>query len=181
MTAALTLPFMEERGNAIRQTPPVPVANMDLIRLGAKGMNGVRTGARRMAHRTAQIACGSRCRDQVPSPTASRPEVIRTTKAEAAHCRSGDFVRLYRRFPSLVGAAVIFKPETLVRWHRSGFRLYWRWKSRRRAGRPAVPADIRGLIRAVSRDNRQLVWTNVTAKSDRRVDRPADHRRIPVG
>jgi hypothetical protein len=56
-------------------------------------------------------------------------------------------------FPSVVGAAVIFKPETLVRWHRSGFRLYWRWKSRRGVGRPAVPADIRDLIRAISRDN----------------------------
>ena len=36
------------------------------------------------------------------------------------------FVWLYRLFPSLLGAAVVFKPETLVRWHRSGFRLYWR-------------------------------------------------------
>ena len=51
------------------------------------------------------------------------------------------------------GAAVIFKPETLVRWHRSGCRLYWRWKSRGRAGRPSVPADIRDLIRTISRDN----------------------------
>jgi hypothetical protein len=42
------------------------------------------------------------------------------------------FVWLYRLFPFLLGAAVIFKPETLVRWHRSGFRLHWRWKSRRR-------------------------------------------------
>ena len=41
------------------------------------------------------------------------------------------FVWLYRLFPSLLGAAVVFKPKTLVRWHRSGFRLYWRWKSRR--------------------------------------------------
>src|SRR5215468_2285995 len=63
------------------------------------------------------------------------------------------FVWLYRLFPSLLEAAVVFKPETLVRWHRSGFRLYWRWKSRRRVGRPAVPADIRDLIRRVSRDN----------------------------
>ena len=63
------------------------------------------------------------------------------------------FVWLYRLFPSLLGAAVIFKPETLVRWHRSGFRLYWRWKSRRRVGRPAVPAEIRDLIRMMTRDN----------------------------
>ena len=64
------------------------------------------------------------------------------------------FVWLYRLFPSLLGAAVIFKPETVVRWHRSGFRLYWRWKSRRRGvGRPAVRADIRDLVRTMSRDN----------------------------
>src|SRR5277367_5318579 len=63
------------------------------------------------------------------------------------------FVWLYRLFPSLLDASVVFKPETLVRWHRSGFRLYWRWKSRRRVGRPAVPADIRDLIRTISRDN----------------------------
>ena len=63
------------------------------------------------------------------------------------------FVWLYRLFPSLLGAAVIFQPETLVRWHRSGFRLYWRWKSGRRVGRPAIPAEIRDLVRAISRDN----------------------------
>jgi hypothetical protein len=63
------------------------------------------------------------------------------------------FVWLYRLFPSLLEAAVVFKPETLVRWHRSGFRLYWRCKSRRRVGRPAVPADIRDLVRTISRDN----------------------------
>jgi hypothetical protein len=60
------------------------------------------------------------------------------------------FVWLYRLFPSLLEAAAIFQPETLVRWHRSGFRLYWRWKSCRRVGRPAV---IRDLIRTMSRDN----------------------------
>ena len=52
------------------------------------------------------------------------------------------FVWLYRLFPSLLEAAVVFKPQTLVRWYRSGFRLYWRWKARRHVGRPAVPADI---------------------------------------
>ena len=53
------------------------------------------------------------------------------------------FVWLYRLFPPLLGASVIFKPETLVRWHRRCFRLYWRWKSRRhRVGRPAVPSEI---------------------------------------
>ena len=63
------------------------------------------------------------------------------------------FACLYRLFASLLGAAFIFKPETLVRWHRSGFRLYWRWKSGHRVGRPAVPTDIRDLVRTISRDN----------------------------
>src|SRR5262245_14497199 len=62
-------------------------------------------------------------------------------------------VWLYQLLPCLLEAAVVFKPETLVRWHRSGFRQYWRWKSRRRVGRPAVPADIRDLIRTISHDN----------------------------
>jgi hypothetical protein len=42
---------------------------------------------------------------------------------------------------------VIVKPETVIAWHRRGFRLWWTWKSRRRIGRPAVSADIRALIR----------------------------------
>jgi hypothetical protein len=66
------------------------------------------------------------------------------------------FVWLYRLFPSLLDAAVIFKPETLVRWHRSGFRMFWRWKSRRRAGRPVIPTGIRSLIRQISREN--FLW-----------------------
>src|SRR5262249_14017464 len=64
------------------------------------------------------------------------------------------FVWLYRLFPSLLGNAVSFQPATLVRWHQSGFRIYWRWKSHRhRVGRPPVPADIRDLVRTMSRDN----------------------------
>ncbi|HTO63696.1 MAG TPA: helix-turn-helix domain-containing protein, partial [Bradyrhizobium sp.] len=63
------------------------------------------------------------------------------------------FVWLYHLFPSLHEAAVIFKPETLVRWHRGGFRLFWRWRSRRRPGRPAVSGEIRRLVRQLSREN----------------------------
>jgi transposase InsO family protein len=50
-------------------------------------------------------------------------------------------------------ALVIVKPETVIAWHRKGFRLLWTWKSRRRGGRPTVPADLRTLIRTMSRDN----------------------------
>ena len=44
------------------------------------------------------------------------------------------FVWLYRLVPSLLNAAVIIQPDTIVRWHRAGFRSYWRWKSRSRGG-----------------------------------------------
>jgi putative transposase len=50
-------------------------------------------------------------------------------------------------------ALVIVKPETVVAWHRQGFRLFWTWKSRRRIGRPSLPTDIRALIRTMSRAN----------------------------
>ena len=43
-------------------------------------------------------------------------------------------------------AVAIVKPETVLAWHRRGFRLLWTWKSRHRPGRPAVPADVRALI-----------------------------------
>jgi hypothetical protein len=51
---------------------------------------------------------------------------------------------------------VIVKPETVIAWHRQGFRLFWTWKSRQRGGRPVVPADVRALIRTMSQSN--LLW-----------------------
>ena len=48
---------------------------------------------------------------------------------------------------------VIVKPETVVRWHRAGFRAWWRWKSGSRGGRPKIDAAICCLVREVSRDN----------------------------
>ena len=55
-----------------------------------------------------------------------------------------------RLFPKTCDALAIVRPETVVRWHRAGFQSYWRWKSRRRSGRPAVSAEIRQLIREMS-------------------------------
>jgi Integrase core domain len=63
------------------------------------------------------------------------------------------FIQLYRWFPSILKALTIIKPETLVRWHRAGYRCYWRWKSRSRGGRPQIEADLRGLIRQMSIEN----------------------------
>src|SRR5215471_14647153 len=59
-------------------------------------------------------------------------------------------VSLYRLAPGVLDALKIIRPATLLRWHRAGFRAYWRWKSRPLGGRPSVPADIRHLIREMS-------------------------------
>ena len=63
------------------------------------------------------------------------------------------FVWLYRLFPSVLSAVTIVQPETIIRWHRTGFRLYWRWKSRSHGGRPKIPEEIRRLIREMSLAN----------------------------
>jgi transposase InsO family protein len=62
-------------------------------------------------------------------------------------------VWLSRLFPSVVDAIVIVKPETVLRWHRRGFREYWRWKSWRRRGRPRIERELQALIRRMSREN----------------------------
>ena len=62
-------------------------------------------------------------------------------------------VMLYRWVPSVLKAITIIRPETLVRWHRAGFRRYWRWKSRSLGGRPKIDADLRALIRRMSAEN----------------------------
>src|SRR5258705_4046957 len=66
------------------------------------------------------------------------------------------FVQLYRWFPSILPVLMIIRPETLVRWHRAGFRRYWRWKSCRRGGRPQIETELRALIRQMSTEN--LLW-----------------------
>jgi hypothetical protein len=57
-------------------------------------------------------------------------------------------VLLYRRFPSVLKAITIIRPETLLRWHRAGFRRYWRWKSRSLGGRPPIADKLAERIRA---------------------------------
>jgi hypothetical protein len=56
-------------------------------------------------------------------------------------------------WPSLLGLARVVQPDTILRWHRAGFRAYWRWKSRGRPGRPRVCREVRELIRQMSREN----------------------------
>ena len=63
------------------------------------------------------------------------------------------FIQLYRWFPSILKVLTIIRPETLIAWHRAGFRRYWGWKSRSRGGRPQIEMDLRALIRQLSMEN----------------------------
>ena len=63
------------------------------------------------------------------------------------------FIQMYRWFPSILQVLTIIRPETLLRWDRAGFRLYWRWKSRSLGGRPQIEAELRRLIHSMSVEN----------------------------
>jgi hypothetical protein len=65
-------------------------------------------------------------------------------------------VQLYRWCPSILRVLAVVRPETVVRWHRAGFRCCWRWKSRGRGGRPPISAELRALIRRMSVEN--VLW-----------------------
>ena len=132
--------------------PTIPTARRE-AEAGSPSKRSIREASESEITLTVEIACGpgtelAFLRQQLVVLRRSAPSRLRLRTADRLI-----FFWLYRLLPSLLDAAVIFQPETLVRWHRSGFRLYWRWKSRRRVGRPAVPADLRYLIRTISRDN----------------------------
>src|SRR6202022_1180220 len=63
-------------------------------------------------------------------------------------------VQMYRWFPSILTIVTIVQPETLVRWHRAGFRRYWRWKSNAGGGPPGIEVELRPLIRLMSTENK---------------------------
>ena len=63
------------------------------------------------------------------------------------------FAGLYHLAPGVLNALKIVKPETVIRWHRAGFRAYWRRRSGPRGGRPQTPLEIRRLIRDVCQAN----------------------------
>jgi hypothetical protein len=70
-----------------------------------------------------------------------------------SNCDRFVFTCLYRFVLGILNTLVIVKPKTVIRWHRAGFRLFWRWKSRGRGGRPKVALEIRQLIRDMSLAN----------------------------
>ena len=82
--------------------------------------------------------------------------VLRRRTPKRPALRSFDrfiLVLLYRLAPTVLDAMTIVRPETIMRWHRAGFRTFWRWKSRRRPGRPKVALEVRQLIREMSLAN----------------------------
>ena len=78
----------------------------------------------------------------------------RTTKRpELANADRAFWVALSRLWTGWQHALILVKPETVIGWHRRGFRLYWTWKSRTRGGRPRIDVEIRTLIRRMAREN----------------------------
>src|SRR6202158_4371776 len=71
--------------------------------------------------------------------------ILRRHSSKRQTFRTADrliFAGLYRLAPTVLNALAIVKPETVIRWHRAGFRSYWRWKSRCRGGRPTIPVPV---------------------------------------
>src|SRR6266702_2650998 len=62
-------------------------------------------------------------------------------------------VWMTRLWPSLLALARVVQPATILRWHRAGFRTYWRWKSQGRRGRPTIEHELRNLIRRMCKEN----------------------------
>ena len=87
-------------------------------------------------------------RHQLHVVNRSRPQRLRLTQADRML-----WVWLSKVWNEWRAAVVIVKPETVLAWHRRGFRLFWTWKSRRRLGRPVIPPDVRLLIRRMAEAN----------------------------
>jgi hypothetical protein len=91
------------------------------------------------------------------------------------------FVHLYRWFPSILPVLMIIRPGTLVRWHRAGFRRYWRWKSRRRGGRPQIDTELRVWIQRMAvlyLECERLLMADTVVKVENRVTPKMSRRPI---
>jgi hypothetical protein len=94
-------------------------------------------------------------------------------------------VWLYRLYPSLLDAIIIVQPETVIRWHRRGFRAYWRWKSRHVGhenplwGAPRIHGELLMLGIEVAESTVGRIWSG--AAGHRRMDRRSGDGRFPLG
>jgi hypothetical protein len=88
------------------------------------------------------------------------------------------------RWPSLLGLSRVVRHDTILRWHRAGFRAYWRWKSRGRPGRPGVIRELRELIQRMSKESplwgaaMSLLSPNSSAAGADRGARRGTHARL---
>jgi hypothetical protein len=89
-----------------------------------------------MKQRRVEIGAHTTVPDKAPIPA-----VIPMASSQLVHFDRLVFVGLYRLVPGIVDGLAIVRPETVIRWHRAGFRSFWRWRSRRRGGRPRVPLE----------------------------------------
>jgi putative transposase len=104
-----------------------------------------------------------RCRTDLAVEVLALRQQLAVLKRKQHRPRLNYFDRLFwitlRRFWSRWREALLLvKPETVVAWHRTGFRLYWRWRSRTPRGRPKVSAEIRMLIRRMAEENADLLF-----------------------
>ena len=82
--------------------------------------------------------------------------IVKRTGPKRVRFRRRDrifWVWLYRLWPGCLETLEIFRRDTLVRWHRKGFRLYWRAISKRGPGRPPIPVELQALIRRFASEN----------------------------
>jgi len=103
--------------------------------------------------RLLQVAAAAGSRNPGIAASAQCPAAARTTPIALRWADRALFIWLYRRCPRILDAVTIVRPETFVRWHRTGFAAYWRWKSRPRGGRPRIGKEVRDLIRRMSIEN----------------------------
>lgn len=83
-------------------------------------------------------------------------QVLQRSRRPHVHLTQADrllWVWLSRIWTEWRSALVIVRPDTVIAWHRRAFRWFWTWKSRHRLGRPAVPPNVRALIRTMSQAN----------------------------
>src|SRR3989441_11220128 len=101
---------------------------------------------------------GSHARRELALENLARRQQLAVWKARQPRPRLTEMDRMFwivlaRLWKNWRRSLQVVRPETVVRWHRRGFRLYWAWKSRRRWGRPAIGRVLRDLIGQVGRAN----------------------------
>jgi hypothetical protein len=117
----------------------------------------IRTAHRVLLDSLRLVALSCRCRSAVAAENLFlRKQLALFRERNRRPRRADDSTRWLMSFLSQWfdwrNALVVVKPETLIRWHRKGFRLFWRWKSRP-VGRPRLPKDIQALIRQMATEN----------------------------